>query len=438
MSNAVTSVTKPVFDQGLQSIKFFNGRLLSGEDLTAEQAANRYLHARTGRTVGEGIAHGLEVSPLTSASTPTVTVNAGFAFNRRGQSVRLGTTTNVGLYAPTPPAANATNAAAVTPFAPCGPAVPGAYLSATGVYLLTIAPTTGTSGVAPVLGLSDGTDKCNAKYIVEGAQFGLVKLPVSPGDLGSGALLRNIVAARCFGFGTDPLVNPFGSPVPQTTPAPTGLIESLRGTTLTDDEVPLAVIGWNVDTGITFVDMWSARRRVSRPDNADDTVLPISDAYRALREAVLLQFQDHLQSLVAATPASTVATTTFQYLPPAGLLPLATSSSPAGFVAATFFQNVTTHGPIAIEGARAETVLRASFDYPQIDLTTGEMIWLFQTRQNMQASTPPQSSQTSAATQTTPTSLAMPYLIFVTGQMPYFGDSRFDAAYFDFSSWSFP
>ncbi len=43
------------------------------------------------------------------------------------------------------------------------------------------------------------------------------------------------------------------------------------------------------------------------------------------------------------------------------------------------------------------------------------MIWLFQTRQNMQSST------------------AHPYLFFVTGEMPYFGEARYDAAYFDFA-----
>ncbi len=445
MTATVTPVTTPVFDTALKSIKFFNGRLLSGEDLTTEQAANRRADARLGRAVGDGVVQGLEVSavlPAPSSAVPTVTVRAGLAFNRAGDAIRLGNTTVVGLYAPTAPAANATT---VTPFAPCAPAAPGAYLTAAGVYLLTIAPAAGTTGQAPVLGLSDGTDKCNAKYIVEGVQFALLQLPVSASDLANTAQLRNLVAAQCFGFGSDPLVNPFGGSLPQGTPAPQGLIESLRPTTLTDAQVPLAVVGWSPGTGITFVDMWSARRRVGRADNTDDTTLPMGDRYTALGEAVLLQFQDHVQSLIAATPGTVVATSVFQYLPPLGLLPIYSSAFPAGFVLATFFQGLPvrqgcvvnaagtmTQAPIAIEGARAQAMIRASFDYPLIDLSSGEMIWLFQTRQNMQASAPLVASPPAA----TPPAPVQSVLFFVTGQMPYFGESHFNAAYFDYAAWS--
>lgn len=423
MSATVTSVTVPVFDQGLQRIKFFNGRLLSGEDLTTEQAANRHLLDRAGRAVGDGVVFGLEVSLQTGTTTPTVTVQPGVAFNRDGQSVRLGKATNVGLYAPSAPAANT---GTVTPFTSCGPSAPGIYLSATDAYLLTIAPAAGTSGVAPVLGLSDGTDKCNAKYLVEGAQFGLIQLHAQQSDLISNAV-QNLVAARCFGFGSDPLVDPFSASLPaQGTPGPQGLIEALRGGALTNGEVPLAVIGWTVGTGITFVDMWSARRRVGRPDNADDAIFPITDRYTSLREAVFLQFQSQLALALGGAygpPASLIASSAFQYLPPVGLLPLSTAAFPTGIVPQTFFQNNTVRGPIAIEGARAEAMIRDSLRYPQIDLQSGEMVWLFQTRQNMQA----------AAAQSNP---ARPYVFFVTGQMPYYGDSRYNAAYFDFDAWT--
>jgi hypothetical protein len=416
MSATVTSVTTPVFDPGLKSIKFFNGRLLSAEELTTEQRANGRAHERLGRALGDGVVRGLEVSAQLLTTPPTVTVQAGLAFNRAGQAVRLGNTTLVGLYAPAPTAANTGN---VTPFAPCGPVAPGIYLGASGVYLLTIAPAAGTSGRAPVLGLADGTDKCNANYIVEGVQFGLVSLPVSASDLTNTAQLRNIVAAQCFGSGgPDPLADPFGSAPPQGAPPPQGLIEGLRGKTLTDAEVPLAVVGWTVGTGITFVDMWSARRRVARPDVADDTLLPIGNRYPAVGEACLLQFQDHLQTLLATTPTSLVATTAFKYLPPLGLLPLSSPTSAAGFIPSTFFKGLTVRNPIAIEGARAEAMVRASLDYPLVDLSTGEMFWLFQTRQNMQSHT------------------AHPFVFFVTGQMPYFGESRFDVARYDFSAWT--
>jgi hypothetical protein len=406
---SATLLMTPFFDQGLKSIKFFNGRLLSGEDLTTEQDANRRAHERLGRAIGDGVVDGLEVTAQPSANAPTVTVQAGLAINRAGNAVRLVNATDVALYASAAPAANAAN---VTPFAQCGPTAPGAFLSSSGVYLLTIQPASGTQGRAPVLGLADGSDKCNAKYVVEGVQFRLVLLPIGADVLANTAQLRNAVAAQCFGVGLDPLVDPFGATPPVAAPAPPGLIESLRPSTVSDCEVPLAIIGWSSSTGILFVDVWSARRRVARAEVADDTSIPIGDRWRALGEAVVLQFQDQLESLIAGSPTTLAAASVFRYLPPLGLLPLA-SSSRTGFDPSSFFAGITTNGPIAIEGARANAMVRTSLDYPLIDLSSGEMFWLFQTRQNMASTT------------------AIPFLFFVTGQMPYFGESRFDVAHVD-------
>ncbi|HLK37677.1 MAG TPA: hypothetical protein VKU41_13045 [Polyangiaceae bacterium] len=413
---SATRVNTPFFDGGLTSIKFFNGRLLSGDDLSTEQTANIQARERLGLALGDGVVNGLEVTASGSATQPTVTVQSGLAFNRSGDAVQLANTVDVGLYAPAAPAANIPSP---SPFTPCGPADLGVYLSTAGVYLLTIAPASGTQGRAPVLGLADGSDKCNAKYLLEGVQFRLAQLPIAASDLANTAQLRNIVAARCFGFTVDPLIDPFGTlPPPQRTPAPQGIIEALWPDTLSLDEVPLAVVSWTANAGITFVDMWSARRRLSRSDAADDTVLPITRRDVARGEAILLQFQDQLQSILAGSPASFSATSAFKYLPPLGLLPLPSTASRVGFSQATFFQGLTVTGPIDIEGARAEAMIRESFRYPPVDLSTGEMFWTFQTRQNAQSST------------------ARPYLFFVTGQMPYFGEARYDVARFDYAAWT--
>jgi hypothetical protein len=382
--------------------------LLSGEDLTTEQIANHRRGERLGLASGDGVVRGLEVAAGSSTTSPTVTVRAGLAINRRGDAVSLENAVTVGLYAPASPAPNV---AGVTPFGACGPAAPGVHLGAAGVYVLTLAPARGTQGRAPVLGLADGTDKCNANYIVEGVQFRLVQLPVTGADLANTAQLRSIVAAQCLGFTADPMIDPFGAP-----PAP-AMIEALRPATITDAEVPLAVVGWAASAGITFVDVWSARRRLASPDAAADTVFPVSGRGLAVGEAVLLQFQDQLQSLLAGTPESTVATGVFRYLPAAGLLPL-WSPSFVGFVQAAFFQGITVNGPIDIEGARVADVLRTSLRYPPVDLSNGEALWLFRTRQNAQSTT------------------ARPYVLFVSAQMPYFGEARFDCARFDFGAWA--
>ncbi len=56
-----TQLDTPFLDGGIRSTNFFNGRLLSREDLQREQDAERAVHERLGRALGTGIAYGLEV-----------------------------------------------------------------------------------------------------------------------------------------------------------------------------------------------------------------------------------------------------------------------------------------------------------------------------------------------------------------------------------------
>src|SRR5262245_35962797 len=85
--------TQAILDGGLFFTNFFNGRLLSGEDLTQEQTANRVRSERLGQAVGEGVAWGLQVSaPYLKDSTSTglvVNVKAGLAVNRLGHTLLL-------------------------------------------------------------------------------------------------------------------------------------------------------------------------------------------------------------------------------------------------------------------------------------------------------------------------------------------------------------
>jgi hypothetical protein len=418
MSNSpsTTNLVTPFLTGGLKSVKFFNGRLLSGEDLTTEQQANLAERERLGLAIGDGVVRGLEVAMTSGATSPTVTVQPGLAINRNGDAVSLATAVDVALYQPTSNGTSPTGGTNGTPspFAQCGPSAPGGFISGAGLFLLTVSPAAQTQGRAPVNGLGDGTDTCNAKYFVEGASFRLIQLPLTL-DL-TDSKLRNQVAGQCFGFdpSVDPMLNPFG-----TSQTKRGVIEQLRASTLTDAEVPLAVVSWTSGTGIDFVDMWSVRRRVASADAADDSGLPIGSREIARGEAIFLQFQDQVSAIL--TPTSAVATQLFGYLPAAGLLPLYSPAFPAGFVQTQFFQGLTVNGPITIDGARAQALLRESLRYPPVDLTTGEMFWVFTTWQNVQAAK---------------AGNAQPFLIFASGQMPYFGQSRYDVARFDRSAWS--
>src|SRR5262245_34521365 len=74
----------------VRSPYYFNGRLLSAEDLAAEHAAALARERSLGRALGAGVSQGLEVRrQTTSPSSSVVTVSKGVAFNRCGEIVEL-------------------------------------------------------------------------------------------------------------------------------------------------------------------------------------------------------------------------------------------------------------------------------------------------------------------------------------------------------------
>src|SRR2546421_1200102 len=253
---------QPVLDGGIRSINFFNGRLLSARDLTLEQSAYREADRRLGKAVGDGVAYGLEVSPAAKSNkqSPAVSVEAGLAVNRRGQTLMLDARADIALVR-TP-----TALASSKVFSECEPLQTGAYVSGAGVYLLTIAPAQTTEGGATTNGMNPAATTCNSDTIVNAVQFRLIQLdpPITSAELQDKNHLRNLLAYKCFGTGETAafIADPFGKEVKQW-----GLLDSLRPNQLTDCEVPLAVLYWT-DDGINFIDMWSVRRRIV-PSSAD-------------------------------------------------------------------------------------------------------------------------------------------------------------------------
>src|SRR6476620_150070 len=162
---------RPVLDGGIRSINFFNGRLLSARDLTREQTAYREADRRLGQAIGDGVAYGLEVSKTSGASndSPAVTVAAGLAINRRGQTLTLATETDVALVRSTDSGGSANN------FSDCLPLQTGAYVAGAGAYLLTLAPAQSTEGRAITNGLNQA-GSCNTDTIVTAVQFRLIQI----------------------------------------------------------------------------------------------------------------------------------------------------------------------------------------------------------------------------------------------------------------------
>src|SRR5712692_6155577 len=96
-------LSETITDGGIHLTNFFNGRLLTAEDLRTEQLANRQQHQQLGQAIGKGIISGLYVqlasatTPASGASAATLTVSAGLALNRQGQMLALPVDTSVTL-----------------------------------------------------------------------------------------------------------------------------------------------------------------------------------------------------------------------------------------------------------------------------------------------------------------------------------------------------
>jgi hypothetical protein len=398
----------------LRSANFFNGRLLTGEDLRREQEANEARLRRVGRAGGEGVAYGLEVAETPGVSTnaqPVVTVGAGLAVCRSGHAVELGADVDVALARPSATATSEPGGL----FADCQPFAPGTYTAGTGVYLLTIAPARQGEGRAPVSGLSNDPAPCNVALSVDAVRFRLIRLALPASELAEKPRLRNRVAYRFFApvDRADVARDPWGGPLGG------GLLGTLRRQVVRDDEVPLAVVGWSFADGIQFVDLWAVRRRV-RARGTDERLGGLfDDDARAGREAMIAQFQAHLADLRRGDPASVEALERFDRLPPFGLVPLAVSAA-AGFDLDVFFAGLTTTPARFVEGSHLEHLADEALGHPPIELAADEAIRVYLVRENQQAAGP---------------SIA-PYASFVNGHVPYAADARWDLAICDYANYA--
>ena len=416
-----TQLDTPFLDGALRSTNYFNGRILSREDMQRDRDAQRALNRRLGLGLGHGVVCGLEVTAKalggSSVTAPVVTVSAGMAVNRKGDTVALSADVDVSLLQPAPATTTAASPAAGG-FDDCAPLDDGVYVTGTGVYLLTVAPASATKGLAPVSGLGNAAATCNAKEVVEGVQFRLFQVQLSNAELADTDHLQNVAAYKFLfadGLGVDSIRDPYG----------TATAAALLQPAPTDCDVPLAIFNWTATGGLVWVDNWAARRRLA-PAAAMERPLASRDATRArAAEAAALQFEEQVQSLFDGGEAmeTTLATQVFRYLPAAGIAPLFGLGASRGFDRLTFLSNWTTRGPLYIEGAEVAPLLRASLDRPAIDLDPSDpqkrqLIWLYLVRENLQAQG----------------TGAQPYFLFASGQLPPFGRARLDVARAGFAS----
>lgn len=389
---------EPVLDNGLRTTNFFNGRLLAAEDLQTLQDAERQHRAALGFAMGSGVVSGLEVALETTGADGNdalVSVSPGLAITGAGQTLQLATGVDLVLARQEPGIPQDGN------FADC--ANPGLNLLPTGVgaYILYIAPASGFAERAPMSGLgSPGViSGCGSRYQVEGALFRLVKLDFADlpnlsqstaaqlsglmsstggATLGSNdsqnlSMLRNLLMHVCVGTELLNLLpaDPAATVAGESAFAKHTVVDALLAAGVTTlDDVPLALIYWT-QRGIRFVDMWAVRRRPGPVLAHTFDALFFGERRVRDAEAVWFQFRDHLQQLLFSglNLGSIVADQYFRYLPPAGWLPVTTTTSQAGFDPAGFFGAHSSASAMLLEGNQLRSLFHDSLYHEPIDLT---------------------------------------------------------------------
>jgi hypothetical protein len=413
-----TNLETPILNDQTLAINFFNGRLLSGEDLTTEQLANRRAHQLLGQSIGDGVVRGLEVDEaagVSSIAQPVLLVKSGLAVNRNGNELLLSTDTQIALARPP------SNVTGTSLFSDCRPPQGGTYIAGAGVYLLVISPVNMAQGSAPVTGLGNVAASCNSNYRAEAVQFRLIQLSVPTSVFSEANKVRNRVAYGCFAADREATVvqQVFGTPA--TAP---NLIDALRPDRLTPCDVPLCVLYWTATGGIQFVDNSSVRRGLIEPSAAPaGSLWTVVDSLQAEHRARVLHFQEHVEFLRRRGALhSARARDHFEQLPPVGLIPLASVVWPDGIEFTTFFDGIVYKPPTFVEGARLSVILRYAQEFFPVQLSSGELIRLHRVRQNQQIL----DDSGPAATR--------PYMLFVTGQAPDFSDAHYNVSHFNYAN----
>ena len=415
MASDFLPLDRAVPDGGIDNVRFFNGRLLSGRDMAREQDARRSGDALSGSAFGSGVAHGLEVlrsNDDIASDGAVITVRAGLAVNENGEYLNLSHDQRVQLTR-----IDSTDFAQTgCLFGECVIPESSSYVSGEGLYILTLAPAVRASGRAQVNGLQGDSPACNVDRDIATTRFRLLEIPSSvyAGMSAADEGFRNRIAYYCFGKGVLP-----DWPVSLTTRSRRGddLLDKMMERGLTPAEVPLAIIAFTGTLDINFIDSGSARRPLAIADGAPIAGAALSSAVGPRRvsvgRAMLQQFQDHFSQLTndGVNPAGAKVGEHFLHLPPAGILPRLT-----GQQAIAFFGDMTVRGPVHINAAQVEQLLRDSLSYPAIAHDSKEVVWLYAVAENAIQAAKPAADPLKV----------QPFHIFASGHASYRADARFN------------
>ena len=394
---------EPITDSGIQNVNFFNGRLLTADDLSGVLDSGREHDRQLAKGLGDGVVHGLEVELANSstATQPVLRVSGGLALCRSGNPVALSVpTVDVALVKPAQ-----TFAAEAGLFAECVGPEPSDDLSKLGVYVFVASPASVYEGSVPMRHslTSDRVAGCGRRYAVEGVKFrteriDFTKLPgvsdatrtllgtlTTKTDDASVSLLRNVIAHLFFDSEekTGARRDPFTRHATETGFVNYGALAELRALgQLSDCDVPLAVVYWSPQ-GVRFVDNWAARRLARRQLDLDVESLLRGHGYERL-----LQFQSHLKEVFAALGAgapAAVLQSHFAFVPPVGFFPVTGTKSPKGFSPTNFIRQFTTGAATSVSADAFGALLRDSFACPDVALGADPVFTVVRLRENTAA-----------------------------------------------------
>lgn len=381
MSNdSGTPLNTPVLEGGLERIPFFNGRVLTAEDLQTEQKGNAEERRRLGRGFGTGVLEGLSVRRGSGDVPTTVVVESGLGLAPSGRTVELPRRTIVSVVSE---AKRTQTAGGTGQFEDCS-TQNATVTSGTGAYVLVLEPASDTHGRVPRTRLGDNgaAGGCGAQYRREGARLQLVPVNFVEEQSGGTSLADEVERLA----GTVQSAREDGEPPARET---TSMLRNLWAHVLQgestssldsvgtgrrirtfgngavgDDAVPLALIYWAVDR-IEFVDPWAVRTVVRPPT---DTERVTARSGRRLER--LLQFVDHLREVIATHPnPRQIRLDDFvRFVPAAALVPAFDLDSPRGVDPTRFLQPYSRGtvgekrpGPLSL-------LLHQSLSAPPLDL----------------------------------------------------------------------
>lgn len=279
--------------------RYFDGRFLTGADLTRDQDYVRQRQADMARAAGAGVISGLRVSNRTLSRGQTLSISPGVGLTPSGDVVMLSKQRNVPLMdVPTSRQLDAALGLSEEPRLPLE--------RRTGLFILALRPVEFTANpIAAYPRTITGKRTVEDGDVVEASAITLIPYPDMAGAADIGEARRKVARSIFWG----------------------------RGSAMPQDALPLAMLG--LDRGTV---RWIDTAMVRRETGADSGVHAMfAGRPRPIAEAFVLQHQAHLNDILVemagrGIPPVFPAASVFSLLPPTGPMPMqALQSDNIGF-----------------------------------------------------------------------------------------------------------